>query len=217
MKNCYGAKMISSGQSRAARALLNWTQDNLAAASGLSKTSINNFENAECEFRGASLRAIKNAFEAAGIQFISDHGVLRPHDNVQILQGTNALPTLWDHIFETLKLTGGEVLISNLNERRSHEAHKDELDAHLKRLKEHNISERLLCCDGDNYFIQPKECYRAVPREVYEAGMTTFIFADHVALQLWGESLILLIKSQSASNAERQRFEFMWDRAKPVV
>ena len=36
--------MITIGQCRAARGLLDWTQQDLAEACGLSKTAINNFE-----------------------------------------------------------------------------------------------------------------------------------------------------------------------------
>jgi transcriptional regulator with XRE-family HTH domain len=60
---------MSPAQSRAARALLDWSQETLAARASVSVTTLRNFE------RGASvpvtnnLAAIRTALETAGVEF----------------------------------------------------------------------------------------------------------------------------------------------------
>lgn len=205
--------MITKEQCRAARGLLDWTQQDLADAAALSKTAINNFERGVKDVRGESLLAIRAAFEKHDIEFVGDYGVHKRRDTVRILNGEEALPHLWDDIYETLRHTGGEVLIANLDERRSHLAHPEKLRAHLDRLTRAGITERLLCCEGDNYFLQPASYYRWLPRTGYESGMTSFIYGGKVALQLWNESMIILIHSAAAYEAELQRFELLWKNA----
>ncbi len=203
--------MITKEQSRAARALLDWTQQDLADAAAMSKTAINNFERGMRDVRLESMQAIRNAFEAADIEFIGDYGVHKRHDTVRILKGADAMPRLWDDIFETLKDQGGEILISNLDEKRSHDAHPALLDAHIQRLKAHHITERLLCCEGDSYFIQPEDFYRWLPRSVFQAGMSTFLYGNKVAMQLWQETMIVVVQSKAAYEAEKHRFEYLWN------
>ena len=64
--------MITSGQVRAARALLGWTQVQLAQAAGIGEISVKNIEREKSDARTSTLQKIQRAFEKAGVQFISD-------------------------------------------------------------------------------------------------------------------------------------------------
>ena len=105
--------MITIEQCRAARGLLDWTQQDLSEASGLSKTAINNFEKGHSDIKNESLRAIRMAFESADIEFL-ENGVRRRSDTVRILKGPKAQADLVDDINDTLKSAGGRVLTSGL-------------------------------------------------------------------------------------------------------
>ena len=61
-------------QCRAARALLGWSQLDLAIASGVSRVTVKNFETERRIPRQASLQEMRIAFEAAGITFIEENG-----------------------------------------------------------------------------------------------------------------------------------------------
>jgi transcriptional regulator with XRE-family HTH domain len=67
---------LTSGQIRAARSLLRWTADDLAAASALSVATIRRAELKEIRttLTTANDLAIRRAFEAAGIEFIEENG-----------------------------------------------------------------------------------------------------------------------------------------------
>lgn len=60
---------ISSAQLRAARAWLNWSQEELAKKARVSKGSVNRFERGTSLPHPATLERLQEALEAAGIEF----------------------------------------------------------------------------------------------------------------------------------------------------
>lgn len=60
---------IRPEQVRAARGLLDWSRDQLSERSGVAKRTLVRFEAAEGETREGTLSAIRNALEAAGVEF----------------------------------------------------------------------------------------------------------------------------------------------------
>jgi transcriptional regulator with XRE-family HTH domain len=70
-----GAKIaISSGQVRAARALLGWSQDRLVEASAVPKRTLPRFELGQGEPQRRTVTAIRGALESAGVEFIAENG-----------------------------------------------------------------------------------------------------------------------------------------------
>ena len=67
---------ISIRQIKAARALLAWSQDDLAAASGVSKPTIGRLESEDGEMGGRSDTGekLQKALEKAGVEFIAENG-----------------------------------------------------------------------------------------------------------------------------------------------
>lgn len=66
--------MITREQSRAARGLLDWSQAELAEAAIIGVVTVRQFETGAHEPRRLTLHAIKQAFEAAGVEFIDENG-----------------------------------------------------------------------------------------------------------------------------------------------
>jgi transcriptional regulator with XRE-family HTH domain len=67
--------MIMPEQSRAARALLDWSQTQLAGRSNLSESTIRSFEKGRKTPTTNNLAAVQRALEQAGIEFIGATGV----------------------------------------------------------------------------------------------------------------------------------------------
>lgn len=65
---------IKSSQIRAARGLLNWTRDQLVAASGVPKSTLVRVETEATTPRQSTIDAIRTALEAAGVEFIAENG-----------------------------------------------------------------------------------------------------------------------------------------------
>ena len=68
--------MITIRQIKAARALLAWSQADLARHSGVSEPTVARLESFDGELRGReqTVEKIRRAIEAAGVEFISENG-----------------------------------------------------------------------------------------------------------------------------------------------
>ena len=65
---------ISPEQCRAARAVLNLSQTELAGAAGVGRSTVSDFEGASRRPNSANLTALRDALEAAGVAFIDPNG-----------------------------------------------------------------------------------------------------------------------------------------------
>jgi transcriptional regulator with XRE-family HTH domain len=63
--------LINPSQSRAARGLLEWSQQQLAEAASVGLSTIRGFENGSRQPIANNLSAIRAALESAGVQFVS--------------------------------------------------------------------------------------------------------------------------------------------------
>jgi len=61
--------MLTPAQCRAARALIDWNQQELADAAGVGVATIRLFEADKGEQRRAALRVVRQALEEAGVEF----------------------------------------------------------------------------------------------------------------------------------------------------
>ena len=75
--------MLTASQCRAARGLLDWTQQELADAARIGVATIRQFEGGATEPRHATLAVLKQALEFAGVEFIDENGT---GEGVQIPQ-----------------------------------------------------------------------------------------------------------------------------------
>ena len=66
--------MITSAQCRAARGLLDWTQQDLAERAGVGIVTVRQVEAGVSEPRRATLEVIRRALEGAGVEFIDENG-----------------------------------------------------------------------------------------------------------------------------------------------
>jgi ribosome-binding protein aMBF1 (putative translation factor) len=66
--------MISAAQCRAARGLLDWSQQELATQAGVGIVTVRQLESGASEPRRSTLEVVKQAFERAGVEFIEENG-----------------------------------------------------------------------------------------------------------------------------------------------
>ena len=80
---------LTPEQCRAARALLDWTQDELAAAAEVSRSTVRGFEAGQRDMQRATMAAIRRALEGAGVSFLDADGTSGPGVR---LSGTAMVP-----------------------------------------------------------------------------------------------------------------------------
>ena len=70
------AKEITGAQIRAARALVNWSAKELAKTAGIGVATVSRaeVEDGTTSLTAANVRAIRQALEAAGVEFVSKNG-----------------------------------------------------------------------------------------------------------------------------------------------
>jgi len=66
--------MVTPAQCRAARGLLDWSQQDLASHAGVGIVTVRQVETGETEPRRSTLTVIRQAFERAGVEFIDENG-----------------------------------------------------------------------------------------------------------------------------------------------
>jgi DNA-binding XRE family transcriptional regulator len=70
--------MLTPIQSKMARAALNWSVRDLAKRAHISANTVVRFENEQHEPNATTVLGIKQAFEAAGVRFQDDGGIVPP-------------------------------------------------------------------------------------------------------------------------------------------
>lgn len=66
--------MVTPSQCRAARGLLNWSQQDLATQAGIGIVTVRQIESGASEPRRATVEMLRQAFERAGVEFIPENG-----------------------------------------------------------------------------------------------------------------------------------------------
>ena len=69
---------LTPQQCRAARGLLDWTQEELAERAGVSRGTVRGFENGRHELHRGSAAVIRGALEAAGVVLLDANGEAGP-------------------------------------------------------------------------------------------------------------------------------------------
>lgn len=209
--------MITLAQIKAARALLNWTQEHLSKAAGLSLPGINNLERGLTSPRKETLQAIQTAMERAGAEFIDTTGVRlkTPELSVQIIEGPDWLETYDTDIMSILKSDQDEIL-QFASDNRLWMIYGSTTNHHYvdHRHKVH-FKERILAPSHIDYMTSPPDAYRTLPSSFF-GKFDRQIYGNRVANIIWDARKIVLIKSQSLADAERLIFESLWATASPL-
>jgi transcriptional regulator with XRE-family HTH domain len=210
--------MINIKQIKAARALLDWTQEDLAKKSGMSLATINKLERNIVSPRQFTLETLQETFERDGIEFTEGPGVRLTENifNIKVFDGARAPLKLLEDRFETLLQHGGEYVMSGLDDRRWNDYRQDVLDHHNK-LRDNGLSFRALVCEGDTMFLDgfdPLKHYRWMSKQLF-TQMPYYVYGDKYAMLVWGPVIrVVIIQNKIVAETMRKQFELNWATAK---
>ncbi len=201
-------------QIRAARALLKWGQGDLARHSDVSITAIAKIETENQRPTDQTLHKLASAFTENGIEFI-DGGVRKARNFITVYEGEDCYLRLLDDAFLALIKTGGEVLFSAADERRS----PPQVIEKLRSLRRSGVKMRSLVKDNDTYLMGDLHEYRWIDEKLFVDGDVKVIFENTVAYFMsWlGIPRVVIIQDKVIAHENRRIFDFLWNiSAKPT-
>ncbi len=210
--------MPSIDQIRAARALLNWSQGDLATRAGLSQTGIARIENGINTPNTSTMDKIIGAFDDAGIEFIADRGIERRRTDVHVYKGSEGFREFMDDVYMVAKNQGGEICLYNARPANWikwlgvdwNRAHSERMAALVNQ-----INFKITCQRGSYDFIGSKHAeYRWVPDELWNER-SFYAYGNRIGfLDFQEESVeIYVLKQKQFSDSFRALFNVAWEYA----
>lgn len=208
--------MISPQQVRAARALLNWTQADLAARSGLSKAALIKLEQEQVVPRLSSLRFIQETFEAAGVEFTEGDGVRRRGEkfDFRIYDGphfVDQLDTLIERYLKPHDLLRG---IGGYDKNFGKHTSSGDNNRFLSHTLKNRIECRFIAPEGFTDFGSDPAVYRFLPYETIGTIYFT-VYGDSLTINNWNPpARALYIRNESIADAYKRQFDHLWNMAR---
>jgi transcriptional regulator with XRE-family HTH domain len=202
-------------QIRAARALLDWSQSDLADYAGLSQTGIARIENGTNQPNTSTLNKIRAAFEGADIEFLGTSGVRKTTGDFKLFKGTDGFRKFMDDVYERSKLIGGDICLFNgMPSQFIKWLGEDWYAFHAKRMAEiKELKAKIVVMDGETQFIANSFAeYRWFPKDMFHEK-TVYTYGDSIAFLSFSNDdvQIRVIKQQDLADTFRILFNIAWE------
>lgn len=195
-------------QIRAARALLNWKQEELAAASGLSVASIQKIEAGENTPTGRTQGKLLKALEKQGILFTAK-GIEKDAFPIYFTQGKNheeAYLRLLEDAFEHLiEVKDPELLIMFADDKVSPAS----VNNMYREMRNAGIKMRQLIEEGNTYIMGPLDEYRYIPKG-YFINRVTLVYGDKIANEMADVCQGMIRVDPINARIQRNTFDILW-------
>jgi DNA-binding XRE family transcriptional regulator len=217
--------MIVGKQIRAARALLDLSQEELAEHAGLTPQAIRRIEDGAVQPREGTISDIVRVFNDHGVEFTDNHGVKFAPEGLNVLNGPNGLSQFLDGVYEYLQRHGGEVMVTGvLDHQWTKHGGEHIVSVHIPRMtklcaERKDITVYSLCPEGTRKFdYDGYTQYRSQPRELFES-VPFYVYGDNLAIIVFQSDpppKIILIRSKVVAEAYRKQFKQLWNLANEI-
>lgn len=208
-------------QIRAARALIGWSQKDLADHADLSQTGVARIENGTNHPNSSTIAKILSAFDKADIEFIGDSGVKKRVNEIKILRGADAMSNFLDDVYKTAVKYGTkdkptEVFLSNVVHQNwikwmGPERWKNHTDRMTKDKALMDV--RIIIKEGDRNF--PAAAYSKYKwiNEEYFNDKSFYSYHDRLAFLDFSENnlTISIMKQHNFARGYRDLFLIAWN------
>ncbi len=212
--------LIDADQIRAARALKNWSQSDLADRTGLAAPTIANIETGKTTPSQATLEKIVGAFTVNGIEFTSN-GVSKKCGTILILSNSKDFEQFYNLVYQVANEGSAPIVACHVDERIFDSLVDPSFDHyHMNRMEKirRRIDFKILVKEGDTYLPADRYAsYRWLDEKLF--GDTPFyVFGDYLAFVITAkEPSILLMKNQAYADLYRMKFAYHWKKAKAPI
>lgn len=208
--------ILECSQIRAARALLNWSQIDLAKAAQMASSSVKKVESEFMSTREDTILQIKDALESNGIEFLPGSGVKLKTDFVTTVSGRPATPALFECLYTTAHASPErEILVLGLDE--AFAVRYDGLRVitdHYERLKRAGIRQKILAPEGTTEFLDGLACYRLLPRERFGKTVPVYICGSKIVTHTGTlRRRTIIIEDKALAGLQRSIFHSLWNDA----
>lgn len=212
-------------QIRAARALIGWSQGELAEHAGLSQTGIARIENGTNQPNSSTLAKIVGAFDKADVEFIGETGVKKRTGEVRMLRGKTGLIEFMDDVYTVAQRTGGKMYFYNIFPENWLDVLGEEWwNFHVERMAKHNnkTNIKILVPEGNSSFISSRYAqYRWFPKGFeLSKQRSLYAYGDKLGFVTFHQDIdlieILILQSPDFVDGVRALFEIAWDQVAKV-
>jgi transcriptional regulator with XRE-family HTH domain len=209
---------VSARQIKAARALLNWSQEDLAKVTHLSVATVRKLELGYISPRSTTTHVIRQAIEDAGLEFINAEGVRRRDEDVVLYRDPDGLEAFCDDISRTIKRNGGDIVIVSASESSLARSCGSEDYHSLERILSLNDATSIKCiltASTDQPISTPRFEFRFMSKH-YIDPIPFYVYGNKFALVMPTEDLsakVAVVQSTSLMQASLRQFHSMWDKA----
>ncbi len=203
---------------KAARALMDWQQKDLAHAAGLSLSAIKSFEHASPGTRQRTHRAIRDALESHGIDFLSSGGLRRMDDVAATMRftGKDFIGKWSEDIYAAVRKHGDEILTVSTDETLWYQSSVLPVnDEYLEWAKRLGLKLKSLVPEGQKMLYRSYRNYRAISPELI-GKITYCVYADRLAFVIWKKKQVIVLRNVFVSETFRNQFLYLWKMSKPV-
>lgn len=194
-------------QLRAGRGILDWNQQKLADAAGISKSALVNIEKESVEPETRTIRKLYRAFEAEGVFF---EGTKIEKRSVYSVEFDSYLEVLED-IEKTLP-DGGEVLVHCADDSKS----STEVVEKLRQMRTNGFTFKVTICEGNEEIHGKVSEYRWIDAEYFADSQVEVIYKNKVVVHVAGTQTFTGFVGKEHAKNQRKQFDYWWRKGKPV-
>jgi transcriptional regulator with XRE-family HTH domain len=212
--------MISTTQMRAARAMLNLSQSEVAESVGISTNSLSSIEGGHTHPRASHVEGIKLFYESRGVEFIAGDGVRRRTAQLIEYNGADGFRSFMDDVYETVKEQGGLICVhdvapDNWVKWLGPEWNAAHTERMLKIKKKYQF--QITIKANDQNFLGRHAEYRWLPEQSFNP-QSFYAYGDKLALMLFEPERVTIrvIYSREFAAGFRSLFSLAWNNIPPI-
>ena len=208
--------MLTIEQIRAARALLGWSQSDLAERADLSQTGIARIENGTNRPNSKTLQKIHEAFDQEDIEFLGVSGLRKKTGDVKLYKDSRGFRDFTDDVYQVTAKTGGEICLHNARPQNWYKWLGEEwYENHAQRMSalENDFEVRITAEYGNPLFIASDFAeYRWIPEDLF-TEQSFYAYGNKLALMHFEEDSVKIhvLDNMQFAKGFRALFNIAWE------